>query len=98
MKLPELTVLQFYVLDSIGTGVRSASQIMQALKECGEERDPSAFYQLMARMMKAKLVTGRIRSKVFDRRHYRERFYLISKTGVKRYNEAVEFYAGKQKI
>jgi hypothetical protein len=98
MKLPKLTTLQFFVMDSVGNGVRSAGQVMKALKECDEARDPSAFYQLMGRMTRDKLVKGKIKSSTFNGRHYRERFYLLTKNGKRLYNETVAFYAGKSPL
>ncbi len=95
MKLPKLTNLQFFVLDSIGNGTRSAGQVMQAMKECDEARDPSAFYQLMSRMIRDDLVQGTMKSSTYNSRHYRERFYSLTKNGKLLYNDSVKFYSGK---
>ena len=90
--LPVLTHLQFLVLGVLRNDAQPGRTLRKALLAYGIRRTGPAFYQLMARMEKERLVDGwyeqiTVRDQAVTERHYR-----IAPEGTRRWNEARAFY------
>ena len=84
--LPSLTHLQFLVLGVLRSEEQPGRVIRQALASYGVKRSGPAFYQLMARLEKAKLVEGWYDQNVTERR------YRITPEGGRLWTRAQTFY------
>jgi DNA-binding PadR family transcriptional regulator len=94
-KLPELSHLQFAVLDVLGTAKMTGKQLRAGLKEIGISKSGPTFYQAMARMEEAKLVEGWYNQSVIDGQLIKEREYRITGAGLKALNETKRFYENR---
>ncbi len=56
--LPELSHLQFAVLEVLGAAQMSGKDLRTGLSELGLKKSGPAFYQMMARLEEAKFVEG----------------------------------------
>lgn len=90
--IPAITHLQFLVLTSLLEGEQSGRFVRDTLKELGEPKSRPAFYQIMARLEDASLVSGRYDQKVIDGNPVRVRKYRITTSGVKACAWTCEFY------
>ena len=93
MPLPDISHLQYLLLAALIDGERSGRQLRAALEQQGERKSGPAFYQLMARMEDAKLVTGRYEQKIVEGQIIKERVYTASGAGVTAFETARDFYA-----
>lgn len=92
--LPEITHLQYAVLNFLLTGEKSGRDIRRELAKLGPRRSAPSFYQMMARLEDEKLVHGRYIETVIERQRIKERHYQISKVGTVAVKAAREFYNG----
>jgi DNA-binding PadR family transcriptional regulator len=91
--LPEITHLQFAVLDALKPGETSGRQIRKRIIERRRIRKSGpAFYQLMARLEDAKLVKGWYRDKIIEDYPIKERVYRITAPGIRALQSARDFY------
>ena len=90
--LPSLTHLQFLVLGVLRTDEQSGRVIRQALHGYGVRRSAPAFYQLMARLEKAKWVEGWYEQIVVGDQNVTERRYRITPEGARVWTRAQAFY------
>lgn len=90
--LPSLTHLQFLVLGVLRHEEQPGRVIRQALAAYGVKRSGPAFYQLMARLEKDRLVDGWYEPVVVGDQSVTERRYRITAAGTRRWNEARAFY------
>ncbi len=95
MPLPELTHLQFFVLDLIKSDPHSGRFIRERLAEEGEKKVGPAFYQLMSRLEENGLVSGWYESFVLDGQTIKERRYEITPHGKRSLKKLQEFYIAK---
>src|SRR5258706_15347632 len=94
--LPELSHLQFAVLDVAGTSTISGKELRKALlAEHGLKKSGPAFYQLMARLEEAKFVEGWYEQEVIDGQIIKERNYKITASGTRALNQTKAFYRGR---
>jgi DNA-binding PadR family transcriptional regulator len=91
-QLPELTHLQFLVLGVLRSSEHPGRALREALAGYGIRRTGPAFYQLMARLEKDRLVDGRYEQITVGDQAVTERHYRITPDGKKRWNEARAFY------
>jgi DNA-binding PadR family transcriptional regulator len=91
-QLPELTHLQFLVLGVLRGEEQPGRVVRDALAGYGITRTGPAFYQLMARMEKDRLVDGWYEQVTVGDQVVTERRYRITVDGKKRWNEARAFY------
>jgi DNA-binding PadR family transcriptional regulator len=91
-RLPDLTHLQFLVLGVLHGGKQPGRVVRDALAEFGVRRTAAAFYQLMARLERDRLVDGFYESLVIGDQSVTERRYRITPAGTKSWNEARTFY------
>ena len=91
-QLPALTHLQFLVLGVLRNEDLPGRTLRDALAGYGIRRTGPAFYQLMGRMEKERLVDGRYEQITVKDQAVTERRYRITADGKKRWSEARAFY------
>jgi DNA-binding PadR family transcriptional regulator len=92
MSLPELTHLQFLILEVVADAQVSGRNLREKLAELGVTKTGPAFYQLMARMEDAGYVKGWYEEKMVDGQRIKERFYEIKGTGLRAVEATRAFY------
>lgn len=90
--LPALTHLQFLVLGVLRNNPSPGRTLRKALSAYGIRRTGPAFYQLMARMEKERLVDGWYEPLTVGDQAVTERHYRITPDGTRRWNDARAFY------
>ena len=90
--LPGLTHLQFLVLGVLRHDPRPGRVLRGALASFGVRRTGPAFYQLMARMEKERLVDGWYEQIAVGDQAVTERHYRLTAEGTRRWKEACAFY------
>jgi DNA-binding PadR family transcriptional regulator len=91
-QLPALTHLQFLVLGILRSADQPGRALRDALSGYGFRRTGPAFYQLMARLEKDRLVDGWYEQITVGDQAVTERRYRITAEGKKRWSEARAFY------
>ena len=91
-RIPTLTHLQFLVLGLLRAGERSGRAIREAIAAHGVKRSAPAFYQLMARLERDRLVDGWYEQITVGDQAVTERRYRIRPAGAKRWADARDFY------
>jgi hypothetical protein len=81
------------VLGLLRDGDRPGRALREALAVHGVKRSAPAFYQLMARLERDRLVDGWYQQVAAGDQAVTERRYRLRPTGTKRWNEARDFYA-----
>jgi len=92
-RIPRLTHLQFLVLGQLRDGERPGRVIRDALAAHGVRRSGPAFYQLMARLERDRLVDGWYEQVPAGDQAVTERRYRIRPAGARLWAEARDFYA-----
>jgi DNA-binding PadR family transcriptional regulator len=90
--LPTLTHLQFLVLGVLRAEDLPGRAVRQVLAQYGIRRTAPAFYQLMARLEKERLVQGRYEPVTVGDQTVTERWYSATAAGVRRWQAAQAFY------
>ena len=90
--LPILTHLQFLVLGVLRHDPQPGRALRKALAAYGIRRTGPAFYQLMARLEKDRLVDGWYEQITVGDQAVTERHYRITPDGTRRWNDARAFY------
>lgn len=90
--VPILTHLQFLVLGVLRGEPQPGRTLRKALAAYGVRRTGPAFYQLMARLEKERLVDGWYEQVTVGDQAVTERHYRITADGTRRWNEARAFY------
>ena len=90
--VPDLTHLQFLVLGVLRAEPQPGRTLRNALATYGIRRTAPAFYQLMARMEKDRLVDGWYAQITVGDQAVTERHYRITPDGSKRWKDARAFY------
>jgi DNA-binding PadR family transcriptional regulator len=90
--LPTLTHLQYLVLGVLRTEEQPGRVLRQALASYGVRRSGPAFYQLMARLEKARWVEGWYEQVTVGDQAVTERRYRITPEGTRRWARAQGFY------
>ena len=93
--MPELSHLQFAVLEVLGAAQKSGKDLRTGLSELGIKKSGPAFYQMMARLEEASMVNGFYTQQVIDGQIIKERQYRITGGGVQALNQTKQFYEGK---
>lgn len=91
-QLPALTHLQYLVLGVLRPEPQPGRTLRKALSVYGIRRTGPAFYQLMARMEKDRLVDGWYEQITVGDQAVTERHYKITAEGTRRWNDARAFY------
>lgn len=95
MGIPELTALQFAILDVVGGTKKSGREIRSKLSERGIEKSGPAFYQLMSRLEEAGFVKGWYDQKIVEGQIIKERKYQLLGAGADALNNTRLFYSSK---
>ena len=90
--LPVLTHLQFLVLGVLRHDSQPGRALRKTLAAYGIRRTGPAFYQLMARLEKDRLVDGWYEQITVGDQAVTERHYKITADGARRWKEARAFY------
>jgi DNA-binding PadR family transcriptional regulator len=91
-RVPDITHLQFLVLGVLHGGDQPGRVVRDALAHYGVRRTAAAFYQLMARLERDRLVDGYYGSVIVGDQSVMERRYRITATGAKRWHDTRRFY------
>ena len=91
-RLPQITHLQFLVLGCLLTDEQPGRAIRDAIAEYGVRRSGPAFYQMMSRLERAKLVEGWYEQIVVGDQAVTERRYRIRPAGARVWRDTSEFY------
>lgn len=92
MALPNVTHLQFLVLDLVRDDAHSGRFLRERLADEGAKKSAPAFYQLMARLEDARLISGWYESFSVDGQTIKERKYEITSKGKRTIDLVKEFY------
>lgn len=92
-RIPRLTHLQFLVLGLLRDGERPGRAIREAIAAHGVKRSAPAFYQLMARLERDRLVDGWYEQVTAGDQAVTERRYRLRPAGATRWTEARDFYS-----
>ena len=92
MGVPELTHLQFAVLDCLESAEQTGRTLRHRLADMGIKKSGPAFYQMMARMEEAKFVEGWYTQKIVESQIIKERRYKISPKGLSALQHVKSFY------
>ena len=90
--LPTLTHLQFLVLGVLRADEQPGRVVREALASYGVRRSGPAFYQLMARLERARLVEGWYEQITVGDQAVTERRYRITSDGLRLWTKARGFY------
>jgi DNA-binding PadR family transcriptional regulator len=91
--VPAITHLQFLVLGLLRGGERRGRFIRRALERHGVRRSAPAFYQMMARLEDAGLVTGEYEQKIVTGQIIKERRYALTERGDASWSSTRAFYS-----
>jgi DNA-binding PadR family transcriptional regulator len=91
-RIPPITHLQFLVLGLLRDGERPGRVIREALAAHGVRRSGPAFYQLMARLERDRLIDGWYEQVSAGDQAVTERRYRLRPPGAKLWAEARDFY------
>ena len=90
--LPDLTHLQFLVLGVLHGGEQPGRVVREALAEYGVRRTLAAFYQMMARLERDRLVDGYYGQLAVGDQLVTERRYRITPAGAGLWADTRRFY------
>jgi DNA-binding PadR family transcriptional regulator len=91
-RLPRLTHMQYLVLGLLKDGEQPGRLLRDALAAYGVKRSAPAFYQLMARLERDRLVDGWYEQVAAGDQSVTERRYRLRPSGAKLWTEARDFY------
>jgi|SRR6185436_1850096 DNA-binding PadR family transcriptional regulator len=91
-RLPRITHMQFLVLGLLRAHEQPGRVLREALAAHGVKRSAPAFYQLMARLERDRLVDGWYEQVVAGDQSVTERRYRLRPAGAKLWAEARDFY------
>jgi len=92
MPIPETTHLQFLILCAIGGTLGPGREVRERLAAEGYDKSLPAFYQMMARMEDAGLVTGSTHPIHVGDQTVTERRYKVTAAGRRARLDAIAFY------
>src|SRR6476659_10615110 len=91
-RLPDLTHLQFLVLGVLHGGEQPGRVVRDALAGFGVRRTAAAFYQMMARLERDRLIDGYYGQVVVGDQSVTERRYRITPAGTRIWSDTRAFY------
>ncbi len=98
MNLPEITHLQFLVLNlcqAERSGEISGRRLRELMKQAGVKKTGPGFYQMMARLEDAGMVKGWYEQRLIDGQPIKERTYKLTAKGVRIKESTQVFYASQ---
>ncbi len=90
--LPEITHLQFLVLEALIESDQLGRDVRALLSAHGVRNSAPAFYQMMGRLEDAGLVDGSYDQRIVGGQHVKERRYHLTKAGARAVAETRNFY------
>ena len=91
-RLPDITHLQFLVLEALTGSEQPGRVVRELLAGYGVRNSAPAFYQMMARLEQAGLVIGRYDHKDLNGLRVKERCYAITRAGQRAFEATRAFY------
>jgi DNA-binding PadR family transcriptional regulator len=91
-RLPRITHMQFLVLGLLRAHEQPGRVLREALAAHGAKRSAPAFYQLMARLERDRLVDGWYEQVTAGDQSVTERRYRLRPAGARLWTEARDFY------
>ncbi len=91
-RIPTITHLQFLVLGCLVHEEQPGRVIRERIAEYGVRRSGPAFYQMMSRLERARLVDGWYEQVIVGDQAVTERRYRIRPAGLRLWRETDEFY------
>lgn len=91
-RLPVITHLQFLVLGCLVQEEQPGRVIRERIAEYGVRRSGPAFYQMMSRLERARLVEGWYEQVIAGNQAVTERRYRLRPAGLRVWRETDEFY------
>jgi DNA-binding PadR family transcriptional regulator len=92
-KLPGITHLQFVVLGLLHGGEQAGREVREVLVRYGVKSTTAAFYQMMARLERDRLIEGWYGQVTIGDQAVTERRYRLRPPGERLWREARAFYA-----
>lgn len=92
MNFPVLSALQTLVIEVVGSERVTGRELRRRLAEHNVRKTGPAFYQAMARMEEAGIVSGEYEQKIVDGQIIRERVYRVTGDGAQAFNDTLAFY------
>ena len=92
-RLPAITHLQFLVLGLLQAGEQPGREIRDVLVRYGVKSTSAAFYQMMARLERDRLIEGWYEQVTIGDQAVTERRYRLRPPGDKLWRDARAFYA-----
>lgn len=90
--LPEMSGLQFLVVQLLLAGSQSGAELRRMMQEAGAKIGPPSFSRLMQRMEKAGYVQAKLKSTKSARRFANPRRFDVTDLGVALWQQTREFY------
>src|ERR1041385_2273576 len=91
-RLPDITHLQFLVLDALAADECAGRDLRALLAAHGVRSSGPAFYQMMGRLEEAGLAEGRYEQKMVGGQNLKERRYKLTRRGARACDETRQFY------
>lgn len=95
IRLPEITHLQFLVLEGLADTEQPGRELRALLAAHGVRSSAPAFYQMMSRLEEAGLADGWYEQKVVEGQLLKERRYRVTKAGARALADTRAFYLAK---
>ena len=92
MAIPEITHLQYLVLEALTGHDQPGRELRALLTAHGVRSSGPAFYQMMSRLEDASLVEGAYDQRVVGGQHVKERRYRLTKAGARAVSQTRSFY------
>ena len=96
-RIPPITHLQFLVLGCLADGEQPGRVIRETIAAFGVRRSGPAFYQMMSRLERDRLVDGWYEQVTVGDQAVTERRYRIRPAGSRLWRETAEFYEATRK-
>jgi len=91
MRMPRVTLLQWFVFDQLREGERSTETLRSAARKVGIAASVPAFQQLLSRLETSGYVRGQYKHGLTAGRPVRYRVYQLTKAGVREWVKVRKF-------
>jgi len=94
-KLPEITHLQFLVLEALVEKEHAGRELRALLASFGLKNSAPAFYQMMGRLEESGFVEGWYDQKLVAGQNIKERRYRVTRAGMRAIADTQAFYLNR---
>src|SRR5262245_37969373 len=94
-KLPEITHLQFLVLEALVEREHAGRELRALLASFGLKNSAPAFYQMMGRLEESGFVEGWYDQKLVGGQNIKERRYRVTRAGTRAIADTRAFYLNR---